>query len=267
LYSSQVSLGAVPAGTAGLDLSTQLLGNLHGLTALTIGSSSTIDFYGAVQLGTPSSSTSSLNSITLDASGLGGYGAGDKVLQAGSITLVNSGGGASTVAAPGQLTLGNGAKTVSGISGLDLQASGDIVGDGMGSLTVAAASAVPVNLTSVALVGTAGSDQSLATTGTVTITGSAPNSKVTLPAPGLGAELAIQGGAIAQNGTLDLPAGIVSLDASSGNVTLGKGSLTSAAGAVQGYTVTSAVAPGGQITLCRARLPRAPGQSPARRDR
>jgi hypothetical protein len=276
LYSSQVSLGTVPAGTAGLDLSTQLLGNLHGLTDLTIGSSSTIDFYGAVQLGTPSSSTANLNSITLDAGGLGGYGAGDKVLQAGSISLVNPGGtpttfvnapdgtgalqliaagtsgvkaGASMVAVPGQLTLGNGTKSVSGFSGLTLQASGDIVGDGTGSLTIAGPGAVPMNLTAVALVGKAGSDQSLTATGTVTITRPAPNSQVTVPAPGVGGELAIQGGAIAQNGTIDLPAGIVSLDASSGNLTLGKGSLTSAAGAVQGYTLTNAVAPGGQITL------------------
>jgi filamentous hemagglutinin len=276
LFSSQVSMGAVPADTPGLTLTSQLLGNLGGLRDLTIGSGSTIDFYGALQLGTPSSATPNLQNITLDAAGLGGYGAGDKVLQAGSITLTNSSGtsatfanapdgrgslqliasgtstenaGASSTSGAGQITLGAGSKTVSGFTGLNIQAAGDIVGQGSGSLTVASAAAVPVNLTSVALIGAAGSDQALTTTGAVTITGSTPNSKITLPVPGVGAEWAIQGSAIAQNGTIDLPAGILSLTASSGDVTLGKGSLTSAGGAVQGYTVANAVAAGGQITL------------------
>jgi filamentous hemagglutinin len=276
LFSSQVSMGAVPANTPGLTLTSQLLGNLRGLMDLTVGSGSTIDFYGALQLGTPSSATPNLQNITLDAAGLGGYGAGDKVLQAGSITLTNSSGrsaafanapdgtgslqliargtstenaGGSSVIGAGQITLGAGSKTVSGFAGLNLQAAGDIVGQGSGSLTVASAGAVPVNLTGVALIGAAGSDQALTTTGAVTITGATPNSKITLPAPGVGAALAIQGSAIAQNGTIDLPAGIVSLTASSGNLTLGKGSLTSAPGAVQGYTVANAVAAGGQITL------------------
>jgi filamentous hemagglutinin len=268
LYSSLVSLGAVPAGTPGLTLTPQLLGDLRGLTNLTIGSTSTIDFYGALQLGTPSSTTPNLDSITLDAAGLGGYGAGNKVLQAGSITLTNSAGSAASFAdatdgsgslrliasqtstpGSGEITLAATNNTVSGFSGLTLQAAGDIVGRGTGSLTVVSSAAVPVNLTSAALVGAAGSDQTLTTTGAVTITGSAPNAKLELPAPGLGAELAIQGSSIAQNGTIILPAGILSLTATSGGVTLGKGSLTSARGAVEGYTVANAVAPGGQISL------------------
>jgi filamentous hemagglutinin family protein len=280
LYSSLVSLGQVPTDTAGLALSTQLLGSLKGLTDLTIGSTSTIDFYGAVQLGTPSSSTPNLASISLDAAGLGGYGTGDKVLQANSISLTYSGdstanftsapdgNGAlqliatapSTSAAaaaittsgtgPGQITLGAGTKTVSGFSGLALQAAGDIVGQGTGALTVAPSTvAVPITLTSVALVGAAGSDQSLTTNGAVTITAATPNSKLVIPAAGFGAELAIQGGAIAQDGHIDLPAGILSLTASSGDIVLGKGSVTGAAGVVEGYTVTNAAAAGGEISL------------------
>jgi filamentous hemagglutinin family protein len=268
LYSSLVSLGAVPAGTPGLTLTPQLLGNLRGLTDLTIGSTSTIDFYGAVQLGTASSTTPNLDRITLDAAGLGGYGAGNKVLQAGSITMTNSSGSpasfadapdgsgslqliASQTSTPssGQITLASTNNTISGFSGLTLHAAGDIVGQGTGSLTVTSSAAVPVNLISAALVGAAGSDQTLTTTGAVTITGTAPNAKLKLPAPGLGAELAIQGSSIAQNGTINLPAGILSLTATSGGVTLGKGSLTSLPGAVEGYTVADAVASGGQVSL------------------
>jgi filamentous hemagglutinin len=268
LYSSVVSLGDVPAGTPGLALTAQLLGSLKGLTDLTIGSSSTIDFYGALQLGTPGSPTAGLNSISLDAAGLGGYGAGDKVLQAGSITLMNSSGAAASFAAApdgtgalqliagataspssGQLTLGSGAKTISGFSSLDLRAAGDIVGQGTGSLSVVSQAPVPINITSAALIGAAGSNQTLTTGGAVTLNASAANSQLVAPAAGLGAALTIQGSAIAQNGTITLPAGVISLTASNGNVTLGAGSTTSATGAVQGFTVTSAVAAGGSIDL------------------
>jgi hypothetical protein len=270
LYSSAVNLGDVPAGTVGLTLSSQLLNGFQGLTDLTIGSGSTIDFYGAVQLGTSSSNQPKLASITLDAAGIGGYGPSDTVLEAGSITLMNSSGStASFSAAPGgsgslqiianssstsgsgaaQITLGGGDKTVSGFSSIELQAAGDIVGQGTGTLTVASSAPVPVALTSTAIIGTAGSTQSLTTTGPVSISGSAPNGQLTAPAPGVGAALAIVGSTIAQNGMIDLPSGNIALTGTAGNVTLGKGSVTSAAGAAQGYTVANAVAPAGTITL------------------
>jgi filamentous hemagglutinin family protein len=268
LYSSLVSLGDAPAGTPGLVLGAALLGSLKGLTDLTIGSSSTINLYGAVQLGTPGSITAGLNSISLDAAGLGGYGAGDKVLQAGNITLMNSGGGAATfVTTPdgsgalqliasgqgsadsGQLVLGAGSKAISGFSSIDLRADGDIIGQGVGALSVSTSTAVPVNLSAAALIGTAGSTQTLSTGGSVTISGAAANGAASSSTPGVGAQLSIQGSAIAQNGTLELPAGILGLTATSGDITLGSGSLTSAAGTSQSYTVTQAAAAGGQINL------------------
>ena len=268
LYSSQISLCDVPTGTPGLTLDDQLLGNLKGLTDLTLGSSSTINFYGAVQLGAPGSVTAGLNSISLDAAGLGGYGTGDKVLQAGGITLMNSGGGTANFAmtpdgtgalqliatatdspTSGQLVLGAGGKTLSGFSSVSLTAGGDIIGEGVGALTVAAAAPVPVNLTAAAVIGTAGSTQSVTTGGTVTVNASAANRSLTAPTPGAGAELSLQGSAIAQNGTINLPSGTLNLTAASGDITLGAGSLTAAAGAVQNYTVTQAAADGGQISL------------------
>jgi filamentous hemagglutinin family protein len=269
LYSSLVSLGEAPAGTAGLTLTPQLLGSLKGLTDLTIGSSSTIDFFGALQLGTPSSNTPNLNSITLDAAGLAGYGAGDKVLEAGSITLTNSSGSAASFAsvpdgtgalqlmasagpsgATGQITLGSGTRAISGFSTVDLQAAGDVVGQGSGALTVLTASTpVPLNVTSNALIGSAGSSQAITTSGAVTVSGTAAPAGLAVPAPGFGAALTIQGSSVSQNGTIDLPAGDLALTATNGNVTLGPGSLTAAPGALQGYTVTQAVAAGGVIAL------------------
>ncbi|HXW74487.1 MAG TPA: filamentous hemagglutinin family protein [Steroidobacteraceae bacterium] len=266
LYSSLISVGAAPANTPGLTLTPEILGTLKGLSALTLGSSSTIDFYGAVQIGTPGSVTPSLTSITLDASGLGGYGAGDKVLQAGAITLDNSSGAAASFATPpdgsgaleliasaakgsGEITLGPGSKSITGFSALNLQADGDIYGSGTGSLTVMSSAAVPLTLESAALVGANGSQQSISTTGSVTVTRSTANPNVSLTPAGVGAQLVIQGSDIAQDGSIDFPAGSISLQALNGNVALGGGSLTSAAGIDKGYTVTDVVAAGGPVSL------------------
>jgi filamentous hemagglutinin len=268
LYSSLVSLGNVPTETAGLVLTPQLLGTLKGLTDLTLGSFSTINLYGTVQLGTAASNTSNLSSITLDAGGIGGYGSGEKTFQAGDITFTNSAAVAGTFAntpdgtgalqliaagngnpASGQITLGSGNKTVSGVSALALHADGDILGQGVGTLTVASNSAVPLDLTAAAVVGSAASNQSIVTTGAVTLAPSTSGAKLTLPTPGLGAVLAIEGSSVAQNSRIDLPAGSVTLTATSGPLTLGKGSLTAAAGADQGFSVTDAAAAAGQIAL------------------
>ena len=261
LYSSRVNVGDAPATSAGLTLTDQLLSGLKGLTDLTLGSTSTIDFYGAVQLGTASSATPGLASITLDAAGLGGYGAGGKVLQAGSISLVNSSGAAanfstppdgtgslSLVAGTGPVNFGNGGKTLSGFSAVDIRAAGDIVGQGTGTLTIASTAPVPVALSGAAWIGASGSDQSLTTAGSVTFTGTAASARQPLPAAGLGVALSIQGGSIAQNGTIDLPSGDLVLSATNG-ITFGRGSSTSVAGAIQSYTVTQAAAPGGTIDV------------------
>jgi filamentous hemagglutinin len=266
LYSSLISVGSAPAGTPGLSLTPGLLGSLKGLTSLTLGSSSTIDFYGAVQIGTAASATPGLASLTLDAAGLGGYGTGAKVLQAGAITLENSSGAKASFASvpngsgalqllasgakgSGQITLGAGSKTVSGFSALDLRADGDIYGAGRGSLTVVSAAPVPVTLTAAALAGANGSEQSLSTTGAVTLTRNSTAPKLTAPAVGLGAQLFIEGSEIQQNGTLNFPAGSISLHALNGDVTLGASSLTSAAGFEKDFTVASAAAAGGTVSL------------------
>ena len=278
LYSSQVSLGDVPTGAAappGLNLTAQLLGGFQGLTNLTIGSTSTIDFYGNVTLGTAASAAPTLQSISLDAGGLRGYGTADDtvLLHAGSVTLTNSGAAVPTTdgtgvgtlqilagaindqAGSGQITLGAGTKIVSGFGAVNLQAAGDIVGQGTGTLQVNG-NAVPVTLTSAALVGAAGATQTITTPGAVTINPSSPGN-LALSAAGPGAAFTIlAGGNIQQNGSIDLPSGIITLTAGngsatggSGSVTLGAGSMTSVAGATQSYTVTDAVAAGGQISL------------------
>jgi filamentous hemagglutinin family protein len=273
LYSSRVSIGDVPTGTdapSGLNLTSALLSQLTGLTELTIGSTSTIDLYGNVNLGTATSANPGLTSITLDAWAVDGYGGGAKNLQAATITLTDSNPGSaapvdlyagtpdgtgaltlrsvsSTPSQSGQINLGAGAKVLNGFSAVSLDADGDIEATGNGSLTILGA-AVPLSLQGAAVTAASAMDQTITTAGTVTIA-RASASKAVIPAAPLGGELSIVGGSIAQGGTIDLPAGILSLEATSGDVVLGGGSVTGAPGSNQSFDVTSVVAGGGQISL------------------
>ena len=268
LYSSEVSIGDAPAGTSGLVISSALLAELKDLTDLTIGSSSSIDFYNAVQLGTAQSGGTKLHSVSFDAPVIAGHGTGNKTVEAGTISLFNTsstqapqaepadGSGAlnlvatSAGGAPGQITLGSGNKAISGFGALSLQADGDIVGQGSGSLQVAAAAGpVDVDLRSAALIGTAASKQSLTTTGQLTLIRSTAATPSVTPAPGLGASISLQGSSIDQDGAINLPSGSVTLRATSGDVHLGAGSTTAANGAVADFSGTKVAAAGGTVSL------------------
>ena len=276
VYSSRVSLGDVPAGAQapeGLNLTPQLLGQLDGLTALTIGSSSTIDFYGAVNLGTANSPNPGLTSITLNAWSLDGYGTGNKILQAGAITFENSNttppailyastpsgigsltldavAGSTAGSALGQISLGIGTKTIAGFNAVSMTAGGEIQGHGTGTLNIVGSGNTPAPLTlqGSAVTAASGSSQSITTTGAVSILPSGSSKAAVASAP-LGGALSIQGSSIAQNGTIAVPGGLVTLEATNGNLSLGSGSITSAAGSSENFVVTNAVAAGGQVSL------------------
>ena len=267
LYSSQVSVGQVPTAAAaptGLDLSPQLLSSLGSLTGLTIGSSSSIDFYGGVSLGSPV-----LQALVLDTPAVYGHDAGatagNVTLQAGAITLENTFGTAAPAAAgpgtgalvisattagsgSGQITLGGGSQLLDGFAGgVTFAAAGAVLAQGTGTLNVGSA-ATPTNLSlgATELTAAGASDQAIAATGTVTITSTGAASST----PPLGGDLSITGSAIVQNGAISLPGGVLSLHATgTGGIQLGASSLTSVAGTDESFYVTAAAAPGGTLDL------------------
>jgi filamentous hemagglutinin len=274
--SGRVSIGAVPAGTAGLNVTDQLLGNLAGLTDLELHSDSSIDFYGAVTLGAlDPTGKPVLANVTLDAGGIAGYGSGDKTVRAGSITLSNVGGvqsppifntapngsGALILTAldtgkkgSGQLNLAAGAKDIEGFSRVTLAADGDIRGaDGIGSLTFTNAGALTLQSARISL--DAGAEQEIVNaSGSVSI---AATTRVgTAPDAGLGGKLTISAisapagqPAIVDNGIIDAPAGIVSLQAHGGDLILGSGAQIVATGASLPFADTYATAAGGTVQL------------------
>lgn len=269
LYSSTVSLGDAPGGTTGLVLTSQLLGSLKGLTDLTLGSASTINLYGPVQLGTAGSATPGLSRLSLQAGAIGGFGSGDKILEAGDVVISNPGGSSAGfsstpdgsgalkliasgkgASATGSVTLGQGDKLLSGFGAVDIAAAGDIVLQGRGSLDAGgAAAAVPVSLSGVALVSSAAANQSISTHGALAIEAVKAASSSNPVTPGLAGRLAISAGSIAQNGVIDLPGGTISLTATSGDLTLGANSATEAAGSVQSIGTQQAAIAGGRISL------------------
>ena len=275
--SSRISLGAVPADAAGLNITNQLLGSFNGLTDLELHSNSSIDFYDAVSLGTldPASGKPILANVTLDAAKIAGYGDGDKTIRAGSIILSNAGGtqstppfntvpngtGAFTLVAldtgtkgSGQVSLSMGAKDVEGFSAVTLSANGDIRGtSGTGSLTLANAGAL--NLQSARISMDAGAEQDIVnSSGIVSIT--ATTRVGTAPDLGVGGKLTINATAIApgqaaivDNGIIAAPAGAVALQAHGGDLTLGSGAQVIANGVSVPFADTYATAGGGTVLL------------------
>ncbi|MEJ2688125.1 MAG: hypothetical protein P8124_13220 [Gammaproteobacteria bacterium] len=140
LGAERISLGSAPAGTGGLVLAGTELNALH-LWQLVLTSRSTVDLYGAVGL--------NAGELRVDAAGIGGYGAsGDQTrLSANTLQIDNAAGAtlssANAPAGSGDLTVdatdlnvGPGSVTVGGFGKVTLSASGQLSGQGIGSLHV-----------------------------------------------------------------------------------------------------------------------------------
>lgn len=148
LASASVSLGevaGVPADS-GLLLSNADLAAYGNLDALSLKGYNGIDFHGATQIG-----SGALQALTLDTGALRGHAVagsnGTSSLRAGTVTLVNRSGTATTTApdAAGRLEIdadqvhvGTGAKTISGWESVAMQGRQLVTAEGAGSLAVAA---------------------------------------------------------------------------------------------------------------------------------
>ncbi|SFW10905.1 filamentous haemagglutinin family protein [Nitrosovibrio sp. Nv17] len=286
LSSSRIGIGDAPEGApaAGLKLTSSLLAGLASLTDLTLRSYGAIDLYGDLALGgTDAQGKPLLHSLHLDGWGLVGHGAGDKLLQAGTINLTNQGqaacaaactgdgGGSLTLRAlggageqtgeqaadAGRLFLGAGDKHVSGFSGVLLQAQGDIAATGDGRLDLADAG--DLRLQSARLGTATGADQSIANaSGGVHIEPAAAAEQVpALADAGIGGRLAISGTRVHHGGTISVRAGELTLHATGAqpgdDVTLLAGSRIDASGVERTLGGGSAYAAAGKVGLAADR--------------
>jgi filamentous hemagglutinin family protein len=192
------------------------------------------------------------NDVELSAGSFSSDG-GTVTLNASRVTFTNelgapvptatTGSGTLTVNA-GEIDFGTGDRTVNGFASVTMNASAGIVGQGTGTFDFGA---LPVTLNAPVYLADTGSAQTIQTTGTLNLNSAAGTALALNP---LGGALTFVGGTLNDNGAMiEAPAGNVSLEATTGDLTIGSGSLVSSAGvALQFFDVTE-YAPAGAITL------------------
>nr|WP_157687278.1 filamentous haemagglutinin family protein [Burkholderia lata] len=192
------------------------------------------------------------NSVDLSAGAFTSDG-GRVTLNAQQIAFTNETGAPNGVAAPGngtltvnakEIDLGTGTKTLSGFGAVTMNATGGIVGQGTGTFDFGA---LPVTLGAPVYLADTGSASIVKTTGALTLNGASGTALTKTP---VGGAWHFIGGAIADNGAaIAAPAGNVSLEATSGNLTIGSGSTVSSAGMSKQFFDVTRYAPAGSITL------------------
>jgi filamentous hemagglutinin family protein len=164
--------------------------------------------------------------------------------ELGAVVPASTTGGGTLTVNAGEIDFGTGDKSLSGLSAATFNATAGIVGQGIGRADFGAA-AVTLN-TPIYLADT-GSATTIQTTGTLTLN-STPGTALAI-AP-VGGAVDLIGGTLNDNGAmLEAPAGNVSLEATTGDLTIAAGSLVSSVGVAKQFFDETVYAPGGTITL------------------
>jgi filamentous hemagglutinin family protein len=289
LSAANLNLGDVPASATGLNLSSTLLNTFSSARNLTISTVGGIDVYGAATLGQMTANgTPSLDRLTLIGPGIAGLGAGsgNLTIDAGHVSFDNSAGaslsnpgtgtGALTVNATataiddGSITIA-GTVYLQGFGGIALNALGRTSGSGAapgstvagtgdllftGSVAatpglVLAGAATTLAIDATRITAQRGVDASILVPGALTIGASGPGAAAQQNE--LGASLSVTAQNITIGGRIDLPAGVVTIDATGAaptdGITLTSGSLIRVAGVTQSFASTTADVSAGAIVL------------------
>jgi filamentous hemagglutinin family protein len=158
-------------------------------------------------------------------------------------STVTTGSGTLTVNAK-EIDFGTGDKNVSGFGSVAMNATGGIIAQNTGTFDFGA---LPVTLNAPVYLADTGSATTVKTTGVLTLNSAAGTALNDTP---VGGEFSFIGGTLNDNGaTISAPAGNVTLEATTGDLTIGGGSLVSAAGVSKQFFDVTAYAPAGTITL------------------
>lgn len=285
LSSSVVNVGNVPAGTGGLNLSSDLLGALASAHDLTITSLGGIDVYGSATIGqTGATGAPTIDRLTIVGPGFSGFGAASDSLSltAGHVTLDNTAGATTANAGTGSGTLAihaaatsiddgsidvAGSLGFSGFSAIGLaavgragsaaqtvQRTGDLLFQGAVGATpglVVTGSAASLSIDATRITAQRGVDASISVPGALAIAASGPAAAAEQAE--LGASLTVAAQNVDISGRIDLPAGIVAIHAtgpaSSDGITLDSGASIRVAGVTQKFASTTADVSAGAIEL------------------
>ncbi|NTZ07075.1 filamentous haemagglutinin family protein [Burkholderia metallica] len=192
------------------------------------------------------------NSVDLSAGTFTSDG-GHVTLNAQQVAFTNEMGAApgTTTAGNGTLTVnakeidfGTGTKAASGFGSAVMNATGGIVGQGTGTFDFGA---LPVTLNAPVYLADTSSAATVKTTGALTLNGA---SGTALKRDAVGGAWTFIGGTVVDSGaTISAPAGNVTLEATTGNLTIGSGSTVSAAGVSKQFFDVTRYAPAGSIAL------------------
>ncbi len=241
--------------TTGLLLSGAALTNLQSAQTLSLLSYSAIDIYGTGTIGaTDATGQPSLASLALHAGEIRGFNPAGGVVSfaAKDILLDNSAnsrapGGAlapsgSLTFNAGTLRLGANQIAIDQFANVTFTASGGVVGQGTGGLAVQG----NVSVTAPLITGATASSQALTASGALTLAGATSNATVT---SGLGASLALTGANVSANSTIALPSGVLTVRATSGDLTVGSAGRIDLGGTTQTFYDLAKSTDGGQLTL------------------
>ncbi|HEY3598581.1 MAG TPA: filamentous hemagglutinin family protein, partial [Paraburkholderia sp.] len=237
--------GAAAAALPGFVISAAQLAQLSNTQQLNLRSSGAMTFDGDVDV--TFGTNVDLSAATFASNG------GATTLNGQQIAFTNEIGTPATAGSAGSGTLtvnaneidfGTGDKVTTGFGSATFNAKGGIVGQGTGTFDFGA---MPVMLKAPVYLADTSSEQTIETTGTLNLNASAGTP---LPLTRAGGALSFIGGTLNDNGaTIVAPAGNVSLEATTGDLTIGSGSLVSSAGVSKRFFDIVASAPGGAITL------------------
>lgn len=218
---SRVSVGEVPAGTAGLVFAGGSLGALAAAEDILLKSYSSIDFYGSATLradGALSLDSRQINAVNADH--------GVVSIAGKSLTLTNTNGGTATATAGtarlvlegDNIYLAGEDKWLSGVGTVDIQARERVIGRDENTLFVPAG----LNIQAADVTADSGARLFFDAQGEVRINN---NGNTNLPEfETLGATLGITGSSVVNQGRMGLTGGTINLRARTGNVTLAEGS-------------------------------------------
>lgn len=236
--------GAAAANLPGFVIGAAGLAQLANAQQLTLRSLGAMNFVGDIN-------ATFGNSVDLSAGTFNSNG-GSVTLNGTTVAFTNeagapvpsgvSGSGTLTVNAK-EIDLGTGNKTVSGFGNVTMNATGGIVGQNTGTFDFGA---LPVTLNAPVYLAATGSASTLKTSGALTINSAAGTA---LTNTSMGGAWSFIGGTLNDNAKIAAPAGNVSLEATSGDLTIGSSATVSSAGVSKAFFDVTQYAPAGAITL------------------
>lgn len=255
LGANRIVLGEADASVSGLHVSDALLDSFGELSGVTLNSYKNVDIHGPVNLGKQDLD------LTINAAGIAGHMETNEAatLTARDFTLKNTlgavyetttaaSGSALNVEAQNIALVGGAASTSTTIGGFEqvkLAAAKEVIFSGSGTTTI---DAQQTHISSTRMTAATGADYTLKATGSLS-SASAANMAVLKAAQGLGAKVTVAAADLTLGGTVDMPSGNFTAQATSGDLTVANGAIVRTRSIATAFDKNVEYTPGGAVML------------------